>query len=83
MPGKFTIYPFKREQRYRLYVRFHDFYGNEITRSTRVGYRLKAKRKEREAALRMAEKKAREIVDDYLQEYKDPRQSICRTRLSR
>jgi integrase len=83
MPGKFTIYPFKREQRYRLYVRFHDFYGNEVTRSTRVGYQLKANQKERKAAFREAEKKGREIVDTYLQEYTDPRQSICRTRLSR
>ena len=83
MKTEYAIYPFKRNGMYKLYVRFHDFYGNEITRSTGVSYSLKSTQKDRKAAWREAEKKATEIVDDYQSENKDPRTSICRTRLSR
>ncbi len=83
MDVKFAIYPFKREKNYRLHVRFHDQYNNRVTRSTRVTYRLKATKKERQAAFKEAEKVAKGIVDEYFQKNTDPRQSICRSRLSR
>lgn len=83
MDVNFAVYPFKRDKIYRLYVRFHDQYGNRVSRSTGVTYGLKTTKKERKAAYKEAEKKAKEIVDRFFEENKDPRQSICRTRLSR
>ncbi len=38
----YTINPFKRYNKFRLYVRFYDQYYNEITRSAGVTYPLEA-----------------------------------------
>jgi len=75
----FSIYPFKRYGKIRLYVRFRDPFDNEITRSTRIGYELDASKKERKKAKKKAEINAKEIIqeyfEDYEQAYRDPDQN--------
>lgn len=61
----YTIYPFKRYDKYRLYVRFTDQYDNEITRSTGISYDLKATKKQIRQARQKAIEAGREIVETY------------------
>ncbi|HKJ34259.1 MAG TPA: site-specific integrase [Balneolales bacterium] len=79
----YSIYPFKRDDKYRLYVRFRDPYENLITRSIHVSYGLNASAKVRREAFEEADKKAEEIIKDYYEKNKDPRAQIKTERLSR
>jgi site-specific recombinase XerD len=62
---EFSIYPFDRYGKMRLYVRFFDQYDNEITRSTGITYSYNASNSEREAAKKKAEEHGKEIVIEY------------------
>lgn len=61
----FTIYPFKRYDKYRLYVRFNDQYDNEITLSTGVSYSFEATKKQIRQARHKAIESGRKIVVTY------------------
>lgn len=65
----FSIYPFKRYGKIRLYVRFEDHYDNEITRSTGISYLPDASNTERKQAKQEATKKAKQIVQEYFEDH--------------
>lgn len=65
----FSIYPFKRYGKIRLYVRFEDHYDNEITRSTGISYLPDASDTERKQAKQEATKKAKQIVQEYFEDH--------------
>ncbi|MGM0582736.1 MAG: tyrosine-type recombinase/integrase [Bacteroidota bacterium] len=75
----FSIYPFKRYGKIRLYVRFEDHYDNEITRSTGISYLPDATDTERKQSKQEATKKAKQIVQEYFEEhqlvYQEPTQN--------
>lgn len=56
----FKIYPFKRDKKYRLFIRFIDEYGQKKHLSTGVCYPLKHTQKER----MLAHKKAEKVAED-------------------
>jgi site-specific recombinase XerD len=61
----FSIYPFDRYNKIRLYVRFVDQFDNEIKRSTGISYTYKASNEERAKAKKQAEEEAKIIIQDY------------------
>lgn len=65
---KYAIYPFKRYDKYRIYVVFTDENGEEKRKSTGVTYGFDATKKERRQARQKAEKKAREILMEFFKE---------------
>lgn len=67
----FSIYPFKRYGKIRLYVRFLDPFDNEIIRSTSIAYEFDASEKERTEAKKKAEKRGKEIMQEYFKEYEE------------
>ena len=68
----YSIYPFKRYGKNRLYVRFEDQIGNEVDRSTGVTYGLDATKKERQQAKKEAAQKAKQIIEEYHQQLEVP-----------
>ncbi|MDR8392254.1 tyrosine-type recombinase/integrase [Aliifodinibius sp. S!AR15-10] len=66
----FAVYPFKRNNKYRLYVRFEDEQGNRRHLSTGVTYPLDASKRERKQAQKRAEKKATQLVVEYFKDYR-------------
>lgn len=67
----FSLYPFKRYGKIRLYVRFEDRYDNEITRSTGISYLPDASAKERKKAKQEGTKKAKQIIRAYFEEHQE------------
>jgi len=65
----FSIYPFKRYGKFRLYVRFLDPFDNEVIRSTGIGYEFDATEKEKKEAKKQAEKRGKQIMQEYFNEY--------------
>ena len=59
---KYSIYPFKRYDKFRLYLVFSNENGKEVRRSTGIYYGLKATKKQKKEAHQQAEEKAREIL---------------------
>ncbi|MDZ7695066.1 MAG: site-specific integrase [Balneolaceae bacterium] len=68
----YSIYPFKRYGKNRLYVRFEDQIGNEVDRSTGVNYPLDATKKERQQAKKEAAQKAKQIIEEHHQQLEVP-----------
>ena len=68
----YSLYPFKRYGKYRLYVRFEDQIGNEVDRSTGVTYPLDATKKQRQQAKKQAAQKASQIIEEHHQQLEVP-----------
>jgi len=64
----YAVYPFKRKNKYRLYVRFKDENGERKHLSTGVTYPLKASKKKRKEAQQEAKLKAADLLVDYFKE---------------
>jgi len=58
----FKIYPFKRDKKYRLFIRFHDEYGQKKHLSTGITYPLNSSKKVQEQAHKEAEKVAEDKI---------------------
>lgn len=64
----YAVYPFKREKKYRLYVKFTDDEGNQKALSTGVTYPLDATNQQRKQAQQQAEKKAIDILMEHFEQ---------------
>ncbi|WP_445665559.1 tyrosine-type recombinase/integrase [Fodinibius sp. AD559] len=64
----YAVYPFKRKNKYRLYVRFEDENGERKHLSTGITYPLKASKKKRKKAQQEAKQKAADLLVDYFKE---------------
>ncbi|MDR9409989.1 MAG: site-specific integrase [Balneolaceae bacterium] len=62
---EYKLYPFKREGKYRYYVRFNDEQGQRKNLSTGVTYPLKYTNKQKAQALKQAKKVAKQRVLEY------------------
>lgn len=61
----YKIYPFKRDKKYRLYIRFFDEYGQIKHLSTGVTYPLQSTKKVRSKARKEAEKVAEDKIIEF------------------
>lgn len=61
----YKIYAFKRDQKYRLYIRFNDEHGQKKHLSTGVTYPLKSSKKVRDKAHKEAEKVAHDKIIEF------------------
>lgn len=64
----YAVYPFKRENKYRLYLKYTTASGKRKALSTGVTYPLNASKKERKKAHQKAERKAIDILMEHFQD---------------